>query len=226
LFRIAHQAWHRVVTAAHCVANYGQKQFYSGWTFVPAYSYGLAPYGTWTAAYAGVLTAYHDGTDNCTQYGVVCSDDVAVITLNAQNGSYAGHYAGWFAYGWNGYSYNSSSQALITQLGYPVALDAGMLMQRNDSQGFVSTSLSDNTIIGSLMTGGSSGGPWLVNFGTPPFLFGINFGLAATHNVVVGVTSWGYTDTSVKQMGASPFTSSNIVVLVDAACSATPAACS
>jgi hypothetical protein len=98
-----------VVTAAHCVANYGQRRYYSGWTYVPAYSLGLAPYGAWTAASATVLTAYYDGTDNCTQYGVICPDDVAVITLNPQNGYYAGHYTGWFAYGWNGYSYNSSS---------------------------------------------------------------------------------------------------------------------
>jgi hypothetical protein len=195
-------------------------------TFVPAYNNGSAPYGSWTAATVTVLTSYYDGTDNCTQYGVICADDVAVITLNPQNGRYAGHYAGWFAYGWNGYSCNSSSQALITQLGHPVALDGGLLMQRNDSQGFVSTSLSNNTIIGSLMTGGSSGGPWLVNFGLPPSLSGISFGTAATYDVVVGVTSWGYIDTSVKQQGASPFTSGNIVVLVNKVCGDTPAACS
>jgi V8-like Glu-specific endopeptidase len=214
------------VTAAHCVANYGQKQFYSGWTFVPAYNNGSAPYGSWTAASATVPTAYYDGTDNCAQYGVICPDDVAVITLNPQSGRYAGYYAGWFAYGWNGYGYNASSQALISQLGYPVALDGGLLMQRNDSQGFVSSSFSNNTIIGSLMTGGSSGGPWLVNLGTPPSLSGTSFGSAATHDVVVGVTSWGYNDTSVKQQGAAPFTSGNIVNLVNTVCTAAPAACS
>ena len=215
-----------VVTAAHCVANYGQQQFYSGWTFVPAYNNGSAPYGTWTAASATVKTKYYNGTDSCAQYGVICPDDVAVITLNPQSGRYAGHYAGWYGYGWDGYGFNASSQALISQLGYPVALDGGLLMERNDSQGFVSTSLSNNTIIGSLMTGGSSGGPWLVNLGNPPSLSGISFGSAASHNVVVGVTSWGYTDTSIKQQGASPFTSNNIVSLVNTACTATPAACS
>lgn len=215
-----------VVTAAHCVANYGQKQFYSGWTFVPAYNNGSAPYGAWTAASATVPTAYYNGTDNCAQYGVICPDDVAVITLNPQSGRYAGNYAGWYGYGWNGYGYNASSQALISQLGYPVALDGGLLMERNDSQGFVSSSLANNTIIGSLMTGGSSGGPWLVNLGTPPSLSGISFGSEATHDVVVGVTSWGYTDTSVKQQGAAPFTSGNILSLVNTACTNAPAACS
>jgi len=115
-----------VVTAAHCVANYGQKQFYSGWTFVPAYNNGSAPYGSWTAASATVPTAYYDGTDNCTQYGVICPDDVAVITLNPQSGRYAGYYAGWFAYGWNGYGYNATSQALISQLGYAACLCSAM----------------------------------------------------------------------------------------------------
>ena len=213
------------VTAAHCVANYGQKQFYSDWTFVPAYNNGSAPYGSWTAASATIKTAYYDGTDSCAQYGVICPDDVAVLTLNPQSGHYAGEYAGWFGYGWNGYSYNSSSQALITQLGYPVALDGGLLMQRNDSQGFVSTSNSNNTIIGSLMTGGSSGGPWLVNFGVPPSLSGTSFGSYPNRNVVVGVTSWGYTDTTVKEQGAAPFTTNNIVSLVNTACSAVPGAC-
>jgi len=215
-----------VVTAAHCVANYGQSQFYSGWTFVPAYNNGSAPYGTWTAASATVPTRYYNGTDSCAQYGVICPDDVAVITLNPQSGHYAGYYTGWFGYGWGGYGFNGSSQALISQLGYPVALDDGLLMERNESQGFVSTSLSNNTIIGSLMTGGSSGGPWLVNLGNPPSLSGISYGSAAGHNVIVGVTSWGYTDTTIKQQGAAPFTSGNIVTLLNTVCAAAPAACS
>jgi hypothetical protein len=44
--------------------------------------------------------------------------------------------------------------------------------------------------------------------------------------MVVGVTSWGYDDTSIKQQGASPLTSGNIVPLMHAACTAVPAACS
>jgi hypothetical protein len=214
-----------VVTAAHCVANYGMRQFYSGWVYVPAYNNGTAPYGTWTGASARVLTAYSNGTDNCFQFGVICPDNVALITLNAQSGSYPGTTTGWFAYGWNGYSFNGSSQALITQLGYPVKLDNGGLMQRTDSQGFTDVQFSRNTIIGSLQTGGSSGGPWLVNLGLAPSLNGTSFGTAPNHNVVVGVTSWGFTNLAIKQQGASPFTTGNITVLVSASCSVTPSAC-
>jgi V8-like Glu-specific endopeptidase len=215
-----------VVTAAHCVANYGRNQFYSSWQYGPAYTNGSAPYGIWTAAFATVLTAYLNGTDNCAQFGVICPDDVALITLNAQSGRYPGSTTGWFGYGWNGYSYNGSGQVLISQLGYPVALDSGVIMERNDSQGFIASSLSNNTIIGSLMTGGSSGGPWLVNLGAPPSLSGTSFGTYPFHNLVVGVTSWGYNDTTVKQQGAAPFTSGNILVLVNAVCAAAPPACS
>lgn len=214
-----------VVTAAHCVANFGRQQFYSNWRFVPAYSNGTAPYGVWSAASATVMTAYYNGTDSCAVSGVVCQDDIAVLTLPPQSGVYAGNRTGWYGYGWNGYGFNGSSQALIDQLGYPVALDGGLLMERNDSQGYKAPSFSNNTIIGSLMTGGSSGGPWHVNLGIAPTLSGISFGSAAARNTVVGVTSWGYTDPAVKQQGASPFTSSNIVPLMSAACSYMPGGC-
>jgi hypothetical protein len=217
-----------VVTAAHCVANYGKKQFYSGWSFVPAYENGTAPYGTWSAVRVWVKTAYYDGTDNCYQSGVICPDDVAIIVLRANSaGKYAGDATGYFGTGWNGYGFNRSDLALINQLGYPVALDKGALMERNDSQGFVYPTFSNNTIIGSLLTGGSSGGPWLVNLGmSPAFNCDSNGctqpGSEGVHNRVVGVTSWGYNPTNGKyitmQQGASPFTSNNICSLINSAC--------
>ena len=215
-----------VVTAAHCVANYGQFQFYSNWVFVPSYENTAAPYGTWTAASATILTVYYNGTDNCAVYGIICPDDVAVLLMNPDGtGTYPGYYTGWLGYGWNGYGANGSGQALINQLGYPVALDGGEFMERNDSQGFVAPSLSNNTIIGSLMTGGSSGGPWAVNLGMPPTLSGISHGSGDANNTVTHVTSWGYTDPTIKQQGASPFTDGNILLLVNTVCAGTPAAC-
>jgi len=76
------------------------------------------------------------------------------------------------------------------------------------------------------MCGGSSGGPWLNNFGIRPTLTGQINGTAFNPNVVVGVTSWGYeTNQSVKQQGASPFTSNNITSLVTSACNSQPTAC-
>jgi hypothetical protein len=69
---------------------------------------------------------------------------------------------------------------------YTFALDGGQLMQRNDSQGVVSPERAGNTLIGSLMSGGSSGGPWLVNLGIRPALSGTDLGFEAARNIVVG----------------------------------------
>jgi Trypsin len=215
-----------VVTAAHCVANFGQQQLYSGWRFVPGYRNGMAPFGVWSVRQALVLTSYLDGTDPCAFAGVICQDDVAVLLLNPRSGEYPGTATGWYGFGWDNFGFTASGFTQITQIGYPVCLDNGALMERNDSFGLQSLSLANNTIIGSLMCGGSSGGPWLVNFGLRPALTATTDGTAPTPNTLVGVTSWGSEDTSIKQQGASPFTSTNIVPLVNAACTAVPAACS
>jgi len=209
-----------IVTAAHCVANYGKKQWYTAWQFAPGYDKGVAPYGVAGYKTAYVMSSYFNGTDSCYQAGVICQNDVAVVVLNTNLGATAG----WYGYGYGGYNY-VNNQALITQLGYPVALDGGTWQERTDSQGFVSSVMSGNTIIGSLQTGGSSGGPWVTNLGMAPVLSGIGFGSGAGHNVVVGVTSWGYVSGAVKQQGASPFTSGNIQALITAACAAYPTSC-
>ena len=218
-----------VVTAAHCVAKYGSKSQYSGWEFHPGYRNGTSPFGKWTVARAYVLTAYLDGSDPCQLKGVVCRDDVAVLVLNANSGApadpYPGRQTGWFSYAWNGAGFTPTKTTHVTQLGYPGCLDNAVLMQRNDSQGVVDSTHSDNTVIGSLMCGGSSGGPWLVNFGVQPSLTGTSFGNAPMPNAIIGVASWGSTDNAVKWMGASPFLDDNIVKLVGTACNDYPAAC-
>ena len=49
--------------------------------------------------------------------------------------SVPGHLHGMFGHGWNGYGYNGSGHALINELGYSVALDNGLIMERNASGG-------------------------------------------------------------------------------------------
>lgn len=218
-----------IVTAAHCVANFGKNQFYTNWQYHPARYDALAPYGTWTVNGRWVMASYLNGTDVCAPgaTGVVCRNDIAVlrVTPKTTNPTYPGTATGWYGYGWNGFGFTPNNQALFNQLGYPVALDGGLKMQRTDSQAFVSSSLAGNSVWGSLQTGGSSGGPELVNLGIAPILSGgILFGAEANRNLVVGVTSWGYNNQATKQQGASPFLSTNIVPLVNAACAApTPA---
>lgn len=219
-----------VVTAAHCVSQFGENRFFSGFEYVPAYSGGAAPYGKWDWAWVFAPPKYLKGTDKCSSAGpgVVCESDIAVIVLAPKKSRYAGDSTGWFGFGTGGYSYTPNGQALITQLGYPVSLNNGQEMMRTDSQGSVDSNSVGNTIIGSLQTGGSSGGPWLVNFGFAPTPQGNPFGTDADRNIVVGVTSWGYVNASAvrKQQGASFFKNkNNIGALVNKACNKVPAAC-
>lgn len=211
-----------VVTAAHCVHDFGQQA--NGWAtkvkFVPAFkgTTSSKPYGEFESSSYIIPSTYYNGTDTCDSSapGVVCNNDIALISLpNNSSGQQAGIVAGYFGYGWNDYSYaipasnfqsvfGNKKFAAITQLGYPGSFDSGNIMQINTAYGapYINGNLK-NTQLGSAMTGGSSGGPWLVNFGVDAT--GGSYGSAANRNAVVGVTSWGYTDTNSKVMGASRF---------------------
>lgn len=221
-----------IVTAAHCVTQYGGAgtRWYNSWQFVPAKYDGLAPYGLWNATRAWVMTAYYNGADSCATgaAGVVCRNDIAVLTVTPKSTVYPGTSTGWYGYGYNGYGFSGTNLALINQLGYPASHAAGLRMQRTDSQGFVSSTNVGNTVWGSRQTGGSSGGPELVNLSPIPgaVLSGaILLGAEPQADTVVGVTSWGYTNQLIKQQGASAFTNTNITALVSAACAAVPTAC-
>jgi V8-like Glu-specific endopeptidase len=206
-----------LVTAAHCVFEFGQGA--AGWhtdfVFAPAqYLSGKPPpYATWTALTERVPSTYMDGTDTCVTAGVVCNNDIAIITLAANKaGKLPGAVVGWFGYGWGGYSsvisFGGAQLSLITQLGYPVAFDSGLMMERNDGIGALWTSGAlKNTVLGGALTGGSSGGPWLVNFGAVPSVdtTQASLGTSKLADVVVGVTSWGYTTLGANTQGASFF---------------------
>jgi hypothetical protein len=144
---------------------------------------------------------------------VVCNNDLAVVLMNKDSlGRFPGNVVGWYSYGWGGYSNVQSpilgnrSVAQITQLGYPGAFDNGWQMQRTDAVGYYYQSGNlKNTRMGSAQTGGSSGGPWLVNFGNVPVVGGGHDRGSANTQAVVGVTSWGFTDTAPNEQGASFF---------------------
>jgi len=214
-----------IVTAAHCVAEFGSSTFFSDWQFVPALFNDQAPFGIWDVQAAYVMASYLDGTDACTDPGVVCANDIAILVASPQAGSYPGDSTGWLGYGWNGSGFTASNLALLSQLGYTPSHDRGKRMQQTDSQAFVDTNLSNNIVFGGRQTGGSSGGPLIANLGRSARLSGVNVGYEGARNIVVGVVSWGYNDPLIKQQGASPFTSENIVALVDTACAAYPDAC-
>lgn len=214
-----------LVTAAHCVFDYGRTTagWYNSFVWCPSNtSSSGGVYGCYAATTPRVLTPYYNGTDVCTVSGVVCNNDVATLLVTPKSGTYAGTTVGYYNYGWNGYSSVRSTvlgnvtASQITQLGYPVALDSGYQMERTDAVGwYYATGNLKNTQIGSAQTGGSSGGPWLVNFGTPPvYGSGGSAGSAATQ-AIIGVTSWGYTSTAVKLQGASYFGQNSVYTAAD-----------
>ena len=215
-----------LLTAAHCVFEFGKnkdKGYYSSFIFCPAHTTATSPYGPYgcfPASSPRVLASYYDGTDSCYSSGVVCSNDIATllvpkITTTANNGKYLGQVYGFIAYGYNAYGFvsnalfSSYTSAQITQLGYPSAFDSGVQMQRTDSLGRAVTwsdSTTYNTVMGTALTGGSSGGPWIVNFGTVPTVSSGYASLGSdTSMVIVGVTSWGYSSVGVNFQGASYF---------------------
>lgn len=208
-----------LLTAAHCIQDFGRgvDGYANEVYWIPANTTSNGGvFSGYTARELRVPTPYLNGTDTCSVSGVVCNNDIATIVLNDSN---AGNtLGGWYSYGWNGYSFIANSAlggatvADITQLGYPVAFDEGYQMQRNNSFGkFVSQRSKNrrtlyNTVLGSALTGGASGGPWLVNFGTEPSISSnASSGSQADRNVIVGVTSWGYTTVGVNIQGASWF---------------------
>jgi hypothetical protein len=243
-----------IVTAAHCVHDYGRGTagFYKSWRFIPAQNNSTSnsgPYGFWNGANAYIPTVYLNGTDNCSVRGIVCSNDVAVIRLSPNSAGqlpwavsqiyYYGRASNTYGFRPEGASGVNRSQ--ITQLGYPAGLDNAFLMQRGDSQaqsvGSGSTGSPFNLLIGSQMNGGSSGGPWLTNFGTPATVTGSGAGAApdrGTFNggLVQATTSWGYVSNAIQIQGASTFAQNaqfplaaygafgagNIGALVQAAC--------
>ncbi|MBY3465686.1 trypsin-like serine protease [Rhizobium laguerreae] len=233
-----------LVTAAHCVHIYGTRDqgFAASISFQPARHEGQKPYGIWTAKEWWIPKVYHEGTDVCLPeaQGVVCANDVAVIVLNENNGKPISDVTGVLnlppanpdtdkedAYGYVFFLGQNSTQ--LTQLGYPSKDFDGVTMIRTDSLGYFED--PNNVIIGSNQTGGSSGGPWLQNFGTPTSASG-PAPLDDQLNTVSAVTSWGFTNGTVKVQGASRFSrnqiyteKTNIRSLVDSACKANPTAC-
>lgn len=238
-----------LVTAAHCVHNFGRSAagFYNSFIWCPANTSAAGGvYGCYTGVSQRLLTTYFNGTDVCTQAGVVCNNDIATLLVLPKSNVYAGSVVGSYNYSWNGYSYRASSflgnvtTVQITQLGYPGAFDSGYQMQRTEAVGWYFTSGNlKNTQIGSAQTGGSSGGPWLANLGTRPVVDATRASLGSSNvQTIVGVTSYGATAIGFNRQGASyfgqnsqypgtygAFGNGNIGLLVRDTCTASPAFC-
>ncbi|GBG00230.1 hypothetical protein Rsub_13144 [Raphidocelis subcapitata] len=225
-----------IVTAAHCVAAYGKNKVYSDFVFIPGFTPDHKPDTVFMGDRVAVPNVYLNGTDACLPeaQGVVCSNDVAVISLQlSTDGKQAFVKAGGRYYNYLANAFDASRAPIsgfitdfvppylaITQLGYPIHFDYGNEMQMSNSPGFRMRQwypgpdgrlrALKNIARGTAMTGGSSGGPWLINMGVDAVLGGpATYGDVSIRNAIVGVTSWGFTDLSIKIQGASEFASNS-----------------
>lgn len=144
-----------VVTAAHCVKN-GTGSWASDWTFVPAYTGGTRPYGTWTARQFFVARQWSKAADD--------NDDVAFVTLNPHgSGGRATHIGQ--AVGGQAIAFGPHP-AEEYAFGYPAEppYDGGVLYYCSGSTRPDSYRASKDTGLRCDLTAGSSGEPWLSGF--------------------------------------------------------------
>ncbi len=179
-----------VLTAGHCLYDAGVNRFATNLMFVPAYHRGEAPFGTWSASSIAVTDEWFNGDDE-----VPNEQDMAVMVMNDMNGNRIGDVTGWL-----GYKTNSLLPNHVKLLGYPGNHDAGQRMHQIDAGGG-EFFFNNSAVYGSDMRGGSSGGPWVQNFGVKAN--GQGGGLNRQANRVVGVTSFGPQGNADKFQGSS-----------------------
>jgi V8-like Glu-specific endopeptidase len=152
-----------VWTAGHCL-NEGPGAFATNFAFVPAYRDGARPFGTWTARTLMTTSAWGNQGD--------FSYDVGAAVMNTTGGS-----ALTDVVGGRGIAFNYDRNQFYTSFGYPAAPPFnGQRLWICESPLIANdTSASPPTMgIDCDMTGGSSGGGWIVG------------------NSVYSVNSYGY----------------------------------
>jgi V8-like Glu-specific endopeptidase len=140
-----------VWTAGHCL-NEGPGAFATNWAFVPAYRDGSRPLGTWTARALMTTSGWSNQGD--------FSYDVGAAVVNTSGGS-----ALTDTVGGRGIAFNYNRNQFYTSFGYPAAPPfSGQRLYTCESPLITSDpSASPPTMgIDCNMTGGSSGGGWIV----------------------------------------------------------------
>jgi V8-like Glu-specific endopeptidase len=191
-----------VITAGHCVYHAGptqddagrKKYFYTNFLFVPAYANGTAPVGVWDWQYVLVSGFWSGGNGS-----VPNQQDMAIFEMRDNSNVKIGSYTGYL-----GYQTGLLNPNHLTILGYPCNLDNCAKMQETTAQSFANGGANTVTY-GSAARGGSSGGPWVSDFGVAGA--GAPIPVSGGYNRLKAVTSYGPTATEPKYLGASIFMS-------------------
>ncbi len=181
-----------ILTAGHCVhsGNNSNSGFYTNFMFVPAFRNGVAPVGTWDWAYVIVTGTWFSGGATFPN-----AADYAMIEPRDNGASILGNVTGFL-----GFQTLKLRPNHAHLLGYPANHDSGNRMHQVTSQSL--RAASPNAVeYGSDMRGGSSGGPWVQNFGV--VASGQTGGLNTGSNRVIGITSYGFVSTTPLIQGSS-----------------------
>lgn len=198
-----------ILTAGHCVFDTARNYFFDNFLFVPAFRAGAAPFQQWSWAFVRTTTAWVNGTGSFPNDG-----DFAIIeAVDRVVGSGAPQRIG-DVVGFLGFVTNSLIGQHVTTLGYPGNLDNGQRMQTTGAEtrrvvGFNAAQL------GSDQRGGSSGGPWIRDFGVSATG---DPTATAQRNRVVGVTSYGPVAIGPRSQGSSILDTANFLPIYNAAC--------
>lgn len=187
-----------VVTAGHCVhaGSGGDAGYFTNWLFIPAFRDGAAPYQSWSWSYVATTNSWATGgggVPNAGDYAMIEFQDKVISGVTRTIGSVTGTL---------GYQLNSLIPNHTNMLGYPCNFDSCQKMHQVTAESAAAIA-PNNVEYGSDMGGGSSGGPWVQNFGS--YSVGQTGALNPGINRVVGVTSWGYTNSALKGQGAAIF---------------------
>jgi V8-like Glu-specific endopeptidase len=164
---------HTVWTAGHCTSNTdGTHQFDSSMLVCPSYNAGVNPaVGCWSASSFATSTAWLNTGSFENDLGAAVMNNCG--TVHCQSiGSYTGHL---------GFAWNWSEDQNWYAFGYPQAapFDGNYIVLSNSEFGYEDSDgnnqgAANSMAMGSDQTGGSSGGPWVWQFGTGNYVNGHN----------------------------------------------------
>lgn len=139
-----------VITAGHCVKYEGS--WHTDWVFVPGYDNGERPYGTWSAAQTLTTPQWEASED--------LNYDIGAAVVNPLDGRTLTDVVGG-----QGIAFNQERNQDMYSFGYPAAdpYDGESLIYCSGST-ITDPLLSDDHGLACDMTGGSSGGPWFLDF--------------------------------------------------------------
>jgi V8-like Glu-specific endopeptidase len=138
-----------VMTAGHCVKLEGA--WHTDWTFVPAYKDGNAPHGTWTARATFATPQWTASED--------INYDVGAAVVDPLNGQSLTDVVGG-----QGIAFNQARGQNMYAFGWPAAAPYDGTEMIYCSGRTFNALISNGLGMTCDMTGGSSGGPWFLNF--------------------------------------------------------------